>query len=61
MTQVSEEIIDTVKAYRTDTSLVVVIPKSLRERLGYRKGTLFIVKTDDTGRIIYEPVGRTSK
>jgi bifunctional DNA-binding transcriptional regulator/antitoxin component of YhaV-PrlF toxin-antitoxin module len=51
-----EKIITTSKAYLTDTSKVVVIPKKLREQLGEENTDLFIIKIDDKGRIILEPI-----
>jgi len=51
-----EKTITTAKAYITDHSKVVVIPKKLRETLGERNTDLFIVKLDEYGRIIYEPI-----
>jgi bifunctional DNA-binding transcriptional regulator/antitoxin component of YhaV-PrlF toxin-antitoxin module len=41
-------------------SLVVVIPKEIRETLHINKGHKYLVKIDQEGRIIYEPV-QTSK
>lgn len=52
-----EEIIGIVKSYpvgRSPGSLVVVIPKEIRERLKIRPREKFYVKIDDAGRIIYE-------
>jgi bifunctional DNA-binding transcriptional regulator/antitoxin component of YhaV-PrlF toxin-antitoxin module len=52
-----EEIIGVVKPYpvgRHPDSLVIVIPKEIRERLRIRSREKFHVKIDDTGRIIYE-------
>ncbi len=52
-----EEIIGIVKSYpvgRSPDSLVVVIPKEIRERLKIRSREKFHVKIDDAGRIIYE-------
>lgn len=48
---------DLVKAYEVGKpdSLVVVIPKEVRQFVKVSKGTKFIVKTDSEGRIIYEP------
>ena len=54
--KVNEEIISTAKAYLTDSSKVVVIPIELRRRLGEQNTRLFIVKLDDKGRIILEPI-----
>ena len=47
-----------VKAYSVDRAgtLVVVIPKEVREELGIEKGKKFTVKIDTDGRIVYEPV-----
>lgn len=52
----SETIVTTAKAYLTDSSKVVVIPRKLRRKLGEENTDLFIVKVDDKGRIIYEPI-----
>jgi bifunctional DNA-binding transcriptional regulator/antitoxin component of YhaV-PrlF toxin-antitoxin module len=52
----AEKIITTAKAYFTDSSKVVVIPRIVRRRLGEENTRLFIVKTDSNGRIIYEPI-----
>ena len=38
------------------TTLIVVIPKEAREALKIEKGTKFLVKTDEKGRLIYEPL-----
>lgn len=53
-----EKIISMVKAYPVDGAgtLVIVIPKDVREELHVKKGKKFLVKIDDKGRIIYEPV-----
>lgn len=51
-----ERIISTAKAYLTDSSKVVVIPKKLREYLGEENTDLFIIKLDDRQRIILEPI-----
>jgi hypothetical protein len=53
-----ETIIRTVKAYQTGKpdSKVVTIPKEIREKLGEANTDLFIVKLDEKGRIIYEPI-----
>lgn len=55
----SEKIVTTAKAYLTDTSKVVVIPKQLRDKLGEENTDLFIVKLDDKQRIILEPIRKT--
>ena len=55
----SEEIISLVKPYavgRSPDSLVVVIPKEVRDRLGIKLGVRLHVKIDGRGRIIYEPI-----
>ena len=57
----SEEIISMVKPYavgRSPESLVVVIPKEVRIRLGLKLGVKLHVKIDDRGRIIYEPLSK---
>ena len=51
-----EKVITTAKAYLTDSSKVVVIPRKLRRELGEENTHLFIVKLDDKNRIIYEPI-----
>jgi len=52
----NEQIITTAKAYRSDHSKVVVIPKKLRRKLGEANTDLFIVKLDEQQRIIFEPI-----
>jgi len=52
----TEKIITTAKAYLTDSSKVVVIPKELRRRLGEQNTDLFVIKLDDKQRIILEPI-----
>lgn len=49
---------DIVRAYQPSKhgTLVVVIPKKAHEFAKVVKGTKFLVKTDERGRIIYEPV-----
>ncbi|MEM3448391.1 MAG: AbrB/MazE/SpoVT family DNA-binding domain-containing protein [Nitrososphaerota archaeon] len=37
-------------------TVVVAIPKPVREMLGITSGTKFVVKTDSKGRIIYKLV-----
>ena len=56
MTKQTEETITTAKAYLTDSSKVVVIPQQLRKRFGEKNTDLFIVKLDEKGRIILEPI-----
>ena len=51
-----EQIITTAKAYLTDRSKVVVIPKKLRKMLGEENTDLFIVKLDEKQRIVLEPI-----
>jgi bifunctional DNA-binding transcriptional regulator/antitoxin component of YhaV-PrlF toxin-antitoxin module len=53
-----EEIADIVTAYESGgrDSLVVAIPKRLREKLPIAKGQRFLVKVDSEGRLIYEPL-----
>lgn len=50
----------TAKAYLTDKSKVVVIPKSLRIQLGEENTDLFIVKIDEKKRIIFEPIKKVT-
>jgi len=55
----SEQIVGIVKAYSVGDpdSIVVVIPKEIHKRLGkHPKGQRFLVKLDNKGRIIYEPI-----
>jgi len=56
----TETIIEMATAYQAGPpeSLVVVIPRRVREKLNITKGQRFLVKTDDKGRIIYEPTKR---
>jgi len=57
----TEEIITTAKAYLSDHSKVVVIPKKLRQKLGEKNTDLFIVKLDDQQRIILEPIKKETE
>lgn len=55
------EDIEIVKAYgvgnrQKGETVVVVIPKRIREKAGVEKGERFFVKLDDKNRIIYEPL-----
>jgi bifunctional DNA-binding transcriptional regulator/antitoxin component of YhaV-PrlF toxin-antitoxin module len=52
----AETIITTAKAYHTDSSKVIVIPRKLRRKLGEENTDLFIVKLDEKQRIILEPI-----
>ena len=55
-----EKIVGIVKAYSVGNpdSIVVVIPKEIHEKLSrHPKGQKFLVKLDENGRIIYEPIG----
>jgi len=52
----NEQVVSIAKAYLTDSSKVVVIPKKLRRKLGERNTDFFIVKLDARGRIILEPI-----
>ncbi|MBA7626012.1 hypothetical protein ES703_33446 [subsurface metagenome] len=57
--EAKEQLVDLVKAYsvgRNQNSLVVSIPKEIREILGIKAQQKLHVKTDDKGRIIYEPI-----
>lgn len=53
-----EEIVELVKAFEVGRpdSLVVVIPKAIRDRMRIQKGTRFYMKVDGRGRLIYEPM-----
>jgi bifunctional DNA-binding transcriptional regulator/antitoxin component of YhaV-PrlF toxin-antitoxin module len=51
-----ETTITTAKAYYTDRSKLIVIPKKLRRKLGEENTDLFIVKLDEKQRIILEPI-----
>ena len=55
-----EKIVTTAKAYMTDSSKVVVIPKKLRKQLGEENTDLFIVKIDEKNRIIFEPIKKVT-
>ena len=55
----AEQIVTTAKAYLSDRSKVVVIPKALRLKLGEENTDLFIIKLDDKLRIILEPIRKT--
>lgn len=54
----AEHVVGTAKPYKTGKpdSLVVVIPKEVRDRLGNKSEKRMIVKVDHKGRIIYEPM-----
>lgn len=52
----AEQIITTGKAYLTDKSKVLVIPRIIRRRLGEENTDLFIIKLDEKQRIILEPI-----
>lgn len=55
-----EKIVGVVKAYSVGgkpKSLAVVILKELRDKYNIGKGTKFLVKIDQQGRIILEPLG----
>ncbi len=51
-----EQVVTTAKAYLTDSSKVVVIPRQLRKMLGEENTDLFIVKLDEKQRIVLEPI-----
>jgi len=57
----AEEVVELVRAFEVGRpdSLVVVIPKSIRERMRIEKGTRFYMKVDRKGRLIYEPMKAT--
>ena len=57
----AEMIVTTAKAYHTDNSKVIVIPKKLRRELGEENTDLFIIKLDDKKRIILEPILKSRK
>jgi len=54
----AEEVVQLVKAFEVGKpdSLVVVIPKAIRQRMCIEKGTRFYMKVDRRGRLIYEPM-----
>lgn len=52
----SERLIALVKAFRSGRSLILLVPKDVRRELKVTAGTRFLVKIDNKGRIIYEPV-----
>jgi len=51
-----ERLVDIVTGWEISRSLAVVIPHKIRADCGYVKGARFAVKTDGSGRIIYEPL-----
>ena len=53
-----EQIVGIVRAYSTGKpdSIVVVIPKDAHEKMAKVKGQKFLVKIDELGRLIYEPI-----
>lgn len=55
---VDEEIVHVVTAYESGgrDSLVVSIPKRLRDKGLAKPGQRFLVKVDPRGRIVYEPL-----
>ena len=54
----TEQLIDLVKPYTVgNSSLVVLIPKEVREALGIKAKQKLHVKIDEKGRLIYEPIG----
>ena len=53
-------IVTTAKAYHTDNSKVIVIPRKLRIQLGDENTDLFIVKLDEKKRIILEPIKKVT-
>jgi len=58
----SERIVGIVKAYPVGSpgSIVVVIPKeAYNELVRHPKGQRFLVKVDEEGRLIYEPLRET--
>jgi hypothetical protein len=57
----TETIITTSKAYLSDHSKVVVIPKILRQKFGESNTDLFILKLDDRNRIILEPIKKETE
>jgi len=59
----NETLMEIVTAYQVSQpdSLVVVIPKRVRDMLGIRKGKRFFVKVDADGRIIYEPIKKEAE
>ena len=54
----TESIIGIARAYSTGNpgSTVVVIPKDAHKRMPKVKGQKFLVKLDEKGRLIYEPL-----
>lgn len=53
----TEQLIDLVKPYTVgNSSLVVLIPKEVREALGIKAKQKLHVKIDEKGRLIYEKV-----
>jgi AbrB family looped-hinge helix DNA binding protein len=58
-----EAIVDVVTAYESGgrDSLVVAIPKRIRDKYSILKGERFLVKVDSDGRIILERLKEVSK
>lgn len=58
-----EKLWDVVTAYSTGgrDSVVVCIPHKLRREKPIKVGQQFAVKTDDTGRLIFEPLGNKKR
>lgn len=57
--KMTEQLVSLVKPYlvgKNQSSLVVSIPKEVRETLGINASQKLYVKTDEKGRIIYEPI-----
>jgi len=53
----TEQLIDLVRPYTVgNSSLVVSIPKKVREVLGIKAQQKLHVKIDEKGRLIYEPI-----
>lgn len=53
--------VEIVKAYGVSNrekgeTVVVVIPKRIREKSGVQKGTRFFVELDEKGSIVYKPL-----
>lgn len=58
------QMLDVVKAYGVGNqakTIVVVIPKVIREKLGVDRGTRFSVEIDERNRIVYEPLMMSRK
>jgi bifunctional DNA-binding transcriptional regulator/antitoxin component of YhaV-PrlF toxin-antitoxin module len=52
-----EQLCGVVRGVMLSRSMVVCIPREIRDRVGFEKGEKFSVKIDENNRIIYEAIG----